>query len=118
MHACTERNESSSVRFFGTRDIVVFALATAASSLSEPKVDCLGPRAGVDDGRMGGIFSWPATVEITAGATGGEAVGGEDIGGDAAGGDAVGGEAVGGMTALGSNARRVGSITSSETRGR
>lgn len=49
------------------RDIVVFALATAASSLSEPKVDCLGPRAKVVDGQMGGIFSWPATVEITAG---------------------------------------------------
>ena len=91
----------------------MFALATAASSLSEPKVDCLGPRVGVVDGRMGGIFSWPATVETTAGA-----MGGEDIGGDAVGGDAVGGEAVGGMTTLGSNARRVGSITSSETCGR
>jgi len=64
MHACTEINESSSVHFFGTCDIVVFALATVASSLSEPKVDCLGPHAGVVNSQMGGIFSWPATVEI------------------------------------------------------
>ena len=98
MNTCTERNESSSVHFFGTHDIVMFAFATAASSLSEPKVDCLGPRTGVVNGQMGGIFSWPATVEITARATGGEAVGGEDIGGDA-----VGGKAMGGMTTLGSN---------------
>jgi len=87
MHACTERNESSSVCFFGMCDIVMFALATTASSLSEPKVDCLGPCAGVVDGQMGGIFSWPAIVEITARAMGGEAMGGEDIGGDAVGGE-------------------------------
>jgi hypothetical protein len=104
-HTCTERNESSSVRFFGMRDIVVFALATAASSLSEPKVDCFGPHAGVVDCGMGSIFSWAAAKETTAQAMGGEAMGGE-----------VMGEAVGGMTELESNARRAGSIISSEMR--